>query len=98
MEWTDVDTKKKGQIVFCTLEGPLSNGASSDGSIYLSIPLDGSEGKCLTNTYLIPKLAQVGKTVFLKHPDTKKDQAWKVVGKGPARWVNEKGEILWGAK
>lgn len=97
MEWTDVDTKKKWQIVHCRLEGPLSNRSSSDGSIYLSIPLDGTKGKCLTNTYLVPKLAQIGKTVYLKHPDTHKDQPWKVIGKGPVRWVNEKGEILWGA-
>lgn len=97
MEWVNVDTKKKGQIVFCNLEGPLSNRASSDGSIYLSIPLDGSKGKCITNTYLPPKLAQVGHTVSLKHPDTKVDQNWTIVSRGPAMWVNTKGEILWGA-
>lgn len=98
MEWVNVDTKKKAQIVHCRLEGPLSNGGSSDGSIYVSIPIDGGEGKCITSSYLPPKLAQVGRTVFLKHPDLKIDQGWKVVAKGPARWVNEKGEILWGAK
>jgi hypothetical protein len=98
MEWVDVDTKKRGQIVHCRLSGPLSNGGSSDGSIYVSIPLDGSEGECITNSYLPPKLAQVGGTVSLKHPDLEIDQDWKVVTRGPVRWINKKGEILWGAK
>jgi hypothetical protein len=96
MEWKNVDTKKKGQISQCRLEGPLSNGSSSDGSIYLSVPLDGSEGKCLTVTYLPPKLAVIGSTVILKHPDSGKEQKWKVVSRGTPRWVNENGEILWG--
>lgn len=98
MEWTDVNLKKKGQVAFCILEGPISNKSSSDGSIYLSIPLYAEEGKCLTNSYLPPKIAIIGQTVYLKHPDTQEDLPWKVTGKGPSRWVNDRGEILWGTK
>lgn len=101
MEWKDINTKKKFQIAQCKLEGPLSHGASSDGSIYLSIPLDGGKAVCVTVTYLPPKLANIGGKVTLVHPDKKNDklieQEWTVVSRGPVRWVNENGEILWGA-
>jgi hypothetical protein len=96
MEWIDISTKRKGRVVQCRLEGPSSIPCSADGTVYHEIDLYSGESIARTTTWLAEKLARVGGSVTLVHPDTREEYEWIVVTRGRPQWVNDRGQILWG--